>query len=171
MNNTLLLIFIGILACAVLAQSILFFLMYKSMRQLSNRLDVLSRDLLKQVQVITKNIEGVLDTVKGVADVLKPVAQKVADSVDIVHERIMDLDRFLGEMSDTARFEIARIQDTVHTATQRVQEAIDAVRDGILTPINQVTAITQALRVAMDVLFRNRRRSSRMTAQDEELFI
>ena len=171
MDNTLLIIFIGILACAVLTQSILFFLMYKSIRQLSDRMDGLSKDLLRHVQAITGNVEAVLVTVKGVAEVVKPIAQKLSDSVDVVHERIMDLDRFLGEMSDTARFEIARIQDTVHNATQRVQEAIDTVRDGILAPINQVTAITQALRVALDVLFRNRKRSSRIAAQDEELFI
>lgn len=171
MDNTLLTIFLGILAVAVLAQSILFFLMYKSIRKLSDRVDGLSRDLLKHVQVITENVEGVLAAVKGVAEGLKPITQKLSDSVDIVHGRIMDLDSFLGELSDTARFEIAQIQDTVRNATQKVQGAIDAVRDGLLTPINQVTAITHALRVGMDVLFRNRRRSSSMTAQDEEMFI
>lgn len=171
MDNTLLMIFTGILAFAVLVQSILFFLMYKSLCQLSDRVDGLSKDLLRQVQAVTENVEGVLATVKGIAEIVKPIAQKLSDSVDLVHGRIVDLDRFLGEISDTARFEISRIQETVHSATQRVQEAIDAVRDGILTPINQVTAITQALRVALDVLFRNRKRSSRMTAQDEELFI
>jgi uncharacterized protein YoxC len=171
MDNTLLMVFIGILAFAVLVQSILFFLMYKTIRQLTDRMDGLSKDLVKQVQIITTNVEGVLSTIKGVAEVLQPVAQKLADSVDIVHGRIMDLDGFLGEVSNTARFEIARIQDTVHNATQRVQEAIEAVRDGILTPINQVTAITQALRAAMDILFRNRRRTSRMASQDDEMFI
>lgn len=171
MHDTLLVVFTGILAFAVLMQSVLFFLMYKSIRQLTVQIDSLGKDLLKHIGRVSAKVEETLTTIIGVAEVVKPVAQKLAESADIVHSRIVDIDNFLGEVTDKARLEIAGLQDALHEATQRAQDAIGTLRDNLVAPINKLNAITRAVRVAMDVLFRQRKSPSRLSAQDDEMFI
>jgi hypothetical protein len=171
MHDTLLVIFTGILAFAVLAQSILFFLLYKRISRLTAQIDVLGKDLLRHVGRVSAKIEDTLAIITSIADIVKPVVQKLNESAEIVHERILDLNYFLGEVTDKARLEISELQEAVHDAVQRAQEAISILRDNLLTPIHQINAITQAIRVAMDMLFRKRKKPSSPSSMEDDLFL
>jgi hypothetical protein len=171
MHDTLLVIFTGILAFAVLAQSILFFLLYKIIRQLTAQVDGLSKDLLKHIGRVSAKVEATLSTINSVAEVVKPVVQKLNESADIVHGRVLELNDFLGEVTDKARLEISELQDSVHDAVQRAQEAISVLRDNLLGPIHQINAITRAIRAAMDVLFGKRKKSSSKASIEDEFFL
>lgn len=171
MQNTLLMVFTGILAVAVLIQSLLFFGMYKSIRRMTVWMDSLGKDLLRNIEVVSAKVGEGVTTIKGMAEGLEPIREKLADTTDIVHNRVIELDGFLSEATRTARLEILRIQDTIHMASDRAQETIELLHNTILTPLNEVTAITRALRVGMDVLFRRRKNPSGASAQDEEMFI
>ena len=171
MHDTLLVVFTGILAFAVLAQSILFFLLYKRISQLMAQIDGLGKDLLRHVGRVSAKIEDTLATITSVAEVVKPIVQKLNESADIVHGRILELNDFLGEVTDKARFEIAELQDSVHNAVQRTQEAIGILRDNLLGPIHQINAVTRAIRAAMDMLFRKRKKPSSQSSIEDELFL
>jgi hypothetical protein len=168
MHETLLLVFTGILAFAVLAQSILFFLLYKRISQLTVQIDGLGKDLLRHVGRVSAKIEDTLATIMSVAEVVKPVVQKLNESAEIVHERILDLNDFLGEVTDKARLEITELQEAVHDAVQRAQEAISILSSSLLTPLHKINAISRAVRAAMEMLFRKRNKSSSI---EDDLFL
>jgi hypothetical protein len=170
-DKTLLMIFSGILAVAVLMQSIVFLLIYKSIRQLTVRIDNMGIDLLRNVETVSEKVNEGLTTVRNVAEDLKQITSKLTGTAEIVHKRVKEVDAFLAEATSTARLEILRIQDTVHDASRRIQETIDLLRNGIQAPLNEINAFTRAIRVAMDVLFRRRRGPSGASALDEEMFI
>jgi len=169
MDQTLLMVFTGILAIAVLLQSFLFFLMYRSIHKMSIWMDSTGRDLLRNIEAVSAKVEEGLTTIKSMADGLKPIKEKLAESTDIVHRRITELDIFLADATKTAQLEILRVQDTIHTATRRAQETMDLLHDSILAPLSEISAISRAVRVGLDVLFRRRKNIS--ATQDEEMFI
>jgi hypothetical protein len=171
MHDTLLLIFTGILAVAVVTQSFLFFGIYRCIRQLTLQMDELGKDLLRKIEVVSAKADASLTAIRGMADSVKAITAKLGDATEIVHHRIKELDAFLGEATRTARLEILQIQDTMQTASRRVGETLELIRNGILAPLNEINAITRAIRVGLDVLFRWRRNPSRTSAQDEEMFI
>jgi hypothetical protein len=172
MHDTLLMVFTGVLAFAVLLQSILFFGMYRSIRRISERIDDWGKDLLKNLSVVSSKVEEGLTTVKSVADNLKPITQNLVGTTQIVHKRVVELDHFLGEATRVARLELARIQDTIEFATQKTEETVEILQNTVLTPIHEISAIARAIRVGADALFRRRRRNpSNTSAQDEEMFI
>jgi hypothetical protein len=170
-HDPLLMIFTGVLTAAVLIQSIVFFLIYKSIRQLTDKMDGLGRDLTKNFEMVSEKVNEGLAVIKGVAQDLKPITEKLADATDIVHARVKEIDGFLAEITGSARLEILRIQETFHDASRRIQETIELLRSGILTPLNEINAISRAIRVAIDVLFRRRRSPSEASGLDEEMFI
>jgi hypothetical protein len=171
MHDTLLIVFTGVLAFAVLLQSFLFFGMYLSIRRISQRLDDWGKDLLKNLNVISSKVEEGLTTVKSAADNLKPITQNLVGTTQIVHKRVVELDQFLGEATRVARMELARIQNTIQFASRRAEETVEVIQNTVLTPIQEISAIARAIMVGFDALFRRRRNPSNASAQDEEMFI
>jgi len=149
MNDALLAVFTGILAIAVLMQSVLFLLTFLSLRKLT-------KVLLPQIQKLAEQTEATFVEIKDIAENIKPVAQKLADSAEIIHDRTIAIDGFLGEVMEKSRREIAGIEDALHVVTQRVQDSINMLSAGIFMPINRINALTKAVRVAADVFFRRR---------------
>jgi hypothetical protein len=171
MHDTILLVFTGILAVAVLLQSLMFFGIYKSIRQLSRSIDNQGKDLLRNVEVISSKVDEALTTVKEVGDGLKPVIEKVADATEIIHKRVIDIDAFLAETTDTARMEILRLRDKIEAASNRAEEVLDMIQNSILLPVSELGAVARGIKAGIDALFRKRRNPSRTAAQDEEMFI
>jgi len=169
MNDTLLMVFTGVLTLAVVIQTILFFGIYRAIRQMSVYLDGVGKDLRKNVEIISAKVDEGLTAIKGLAEGFKPIRDKLADSTEIIHYRITELDAFLAETTATARQEIQHIQDSFQAASQKVEQTFETLRKSLLGPLNEISAITRAVRVAMDVLFRRRRNPS--SSQDEEMFI
>jgi hypothetical protein len=169
MHDTLLTVFTGVVALAVVVQTILFFGMFKAIRQMSASLDEMGKDLLKNFAVVSAKVDEGLSTVKDFVDGLKPIRDKLADTTEIIHDRVTALDMFFAETAGTARLEILKIQDTIQSASQKAEETIEFLRKNLLAPFNEISAISRAVRVAMDILFRRRR--SPGSAQDEEMFI
>ncbi len=170
MQDILLTVFTGILAVAVLLQTLLFFGIYRSIRQMNDWLDTWSRDMLKHAQSVSSRVEEGVAALKNTAESLKPITQNLVHATQIVHSRVVELDQFIGETTRTAQLEFMRIQDTFQLAMRRAEQAIETLRDSILAPINEASAVVRAVRTGVDVLFR-RRRSPSISAQDDEMFI
>ena len=149
MTDTLLAVFTGILAFAVLMQSALFLLTFLSLRRLS-------KDLLPQIQKLTEKTEETLSVITEMAEGIKPVAGKLAGSAEIIHDRVVEVDGFLGEIMEKSRREIAGIEDAFGEVSQRIRGTIDTLSNNILMPVNRITALTKAVGVAVGVLLRRR---------------
>jgi hypothetical protein len=168
--DTLLIVFTGILAIAVLLQSLAFFGIYKSIRRMNNVMGEWSEEILKNVQIISSRIEEGVATIKDTAESLKPITQNLVHTTQIVHNRAVELDQFVGETIRTAQLEFMHIQDSFQLAIRRAEQAVEILRDSILAPINEATAVVRAVRTGIDVLFRRRRNPS-ISTQDDEMFI
>jgi flagellar biosynthesis protein FliP len=170
-HENILLVFTGILAFAVLLQSLLFVGIYLSIRRMSVLLNSWSKDLLRNAEIISARIQEGVSTIKSTAESLKPITQNLVHTTRVVHNRVVELDQFIGETTRTAQLEFMRIQDTFQLATRRAEQARETLRDSILAPINEVNAVARAIRIGLDVLFRRRRNPSSTSAQDDEMFI
>lgn len=170
-HENILLAFTGILAFAVLLQSLLFIGIYRSIRQMNDWLSTWSKEMLKNAQIVSSRVDEGLSTIKSMAESLKPITQNLAHATQIVHNRVVEMDQFIGETTRTAQLEFMRIQDTFQLAMRRAEQAIDTLKDSILAPISEVNAMVRAVRIGLDVLFRRRRNPSSISAQDDEMFI
>jgi len=170
-QNTLLLVFTGILAFAVLLQTVLFFGIFRSVRQITSWTDSAGKDLLRNITDVSSKVEESLAALKGMGEDLKPITSKLADTTDIVHRRVVDLDAFLAETTNTARLEILRLQEAIQSAAQRADAILEQLQSSILSPINEISAVTRAIRAGFSVLFRGKKSVSDGSAHDDEMFI
>jgi len=171
MQETLLTVFTGIVAVALLLQSLAFVGIYRSVRSIASRLDKLSNDLTVHANALSRKADDLMSTVKQLAEGIKSIQEKVNETAVVVHNRIVEVDRFLGETTATARLQILRIQDVVDTAVRRVEETCSVLQNSVLTPINEMNAVARGIRAGLDFLLRRRKMPAGLSHQDEEMFI
>jgi hypothetical protein len=170
LQDTLLMVFTGVLAVAVIIQCLSIFGIYRSIRKMSIWMDDLGKDLFRNIENLSSKVDESLNAIKGIAQGLKPIQDNLTVTTAIIHNRVVDIDAFLGEVTGIARTEILRIQDAIDAASSRAQETMELLHNSILTPLNEINAFARAIRIGIDILFRKRKGISN-TAQDEEMFI
>jgi hypothetical protein len=149
---TVLTVFTGIVALVLLMQGIALVVLYRKLRELSVRLEAASATLAKQVEV-------------------QVVQESVSAITNVVHRRILDVDAFLAETTDTARLQIAKFQGVMDTTSRKIEETLDLLQGTVLTPIVEIQALIRGVRVGMEMLFGRRRLPANRSHQDEEMFI
>jgi hypothetical protein len=169
--TTWLVVFTGIITVGFVLQSLAVFGLFRSVKKLSIRFEVLSADLVKTVESITGDVSQTLVTIKKVAEGIHALQEKLNATTDVVQKRIGELDVFLGEVTATARLEIARIQDAVDAAFRQVEDTFDLLNRSVITPVREVAAIVGGVRAAFEFLVRRPKTPSGIAPHDEEMFI
>jgi hypothetical protein len=164
-------VFTGVVAVALLMQSIAFFGMYRRIRELSSRIDGWSADVLRSVHTVSAKVDSTLDALGPLAQKLSALGENLTATSEIVRKRVLEVDAFLSETTDSARLQMARIQDVVETASRKTEATFELIHTGLMTPVNEASAVMRGLKVGVDVLLRRRKTPSDPSSQDEEMFI
>jgi hypothetical protein len=170
-TGTLLTVFSGLVAVALLLQSLAMWGLHRSLRNVSARVDGLSKDLVKTADSISGSALDFLSSARGFVEKLSAVQENVTATSAVIHKRVVELDAFLDETTKAAQLQIVRIQEVVDTASRRVEETVSTLQNGVLTPVNEAHAIAAGVKAGLGYFFRNRKRPSSRSHQDEEMFI
>ncbi len=169
--ETLVPVFIVIAALAFVLQALALWGLSKSVRSLTTRLEGISRDLARNVDVLTGKADSLLTTMTGVAQKVSALQDSISETAAVINKRVVSIDAFLDETTGSARLQMIRIQDLVDTTSRRVEETIDALHHGVVAPVTEVHAVMTGVKVALNHLFRRRKSPSSRSHQDEEMFI
>ena len=164
-------IFTGIAALALLFQSIAFLAISRSMRNMSARVDRLGGELSKSIGTLSGKADELLTIIKGVAEKIHVLENNLTATTAVIQKRVVELDSFLEETTDTARLQVLRIQAVVENISSKVEETFDLLHQSVLAPANEITAIIRGIRVGLDFLQRHRKQPARTSHQDDEMFI
>lgn len=162
--ETWLTVFTGVVALALLLQSLAFVGLYLTVRNLSARVDVLSKNVMRDVNALTGDVSQVLATIKS-------VVEGIQSTSDIIRKRVIEVDFFIRQLTDTARLEVARIQDAVDTASREIEDTFELLHRSVIVPVREVTAIIRGLKTGLDFFLRRPNSPSGASHLDEEMFI
>jgi len=171
-QDILLTIFTGILGVAVLMQTFIFLGMFRAIRQLNARMESLTGDLTKQVEAVSEKTNEILGIIREIGEGFIPIKDKMVDAADILHQRIVKIDGFLEETTGAARLEVHKLRSRIESASNRVEQLLEDVQDCVMTPVNEICAVTRGIRAGFDLLFRRRKPvSAEVEEPNEEMFI
>ena len=170
-TETVLTVFTGIVAAALLIQSIAFWKIATSVRSMSHRIDALSEDLQRKIATVTSGVADMVVTIKPVIETIQTIQQRFVASSDVIHKRVVELDVFVQEFQDAARAQLERFQDLADGTSKKVEETVETLQRSVLAPVTEITAILRGFKTGLDFFFRGRRSPSQHSHQDEEMFI
>ncbi len=163
-QNTLLTIFVGISALAMLGCALAMVGMY-----------LVIRDVRGKVTSSWPEIQGILAASKrSVERAEQHVATIGATSVsilDLAKLQLLRVDDLLSDASSRAKVQMDRAELVLDDTMTRVQDTVGVVQKGVLRPVREVHGIFAGVRTAIAYLGRASRSTVERATSDEEMFI
>lgn len=166
---TLLAIFTGLLALAIVAQAVVIVLAYLRVARLDEETKALRQQIQEQSRPILSNVEDVTANVRDRSRVILEDASAISYDARRQMEKV---DRLTDELADRIRLQIIRTDELLSQALQNLEEASSTVKQNVVGPVREAAAVVQGIKAAIEFFGgRRNRKHRRGTGVDEELFI
>ena len=172
-SETALTVFVAITALAFLAQAVGVLLIYRKISEANERVNQLSGEVRERVRLVTDQVAEVTRAFQPIGEQLQTLSANLTAISQTARTRAEDLDYFLGQTTESLRGQVGHINDFLTRATLRMEDTANLVQRGLLTPIQEVTAMVKGLRVGLGFLFTRWPVSParRRPTPDDEMFI
>jgi len=158
-----------IVAVAIAMQAVVLWGIHRSIRAIAERIESLSASVEQRIGPLSERTQELLVSVRSAAEHFQALQKDFAATSQIIHRRVVDLDKFLAEVTDSGRLQVARVQDLVETASATMEDTVSMVQRGLIAPLAEFSALLRGIRVGFNFFFRGR--ASQQAHQDEEMFI
>ncbi|HEY4682521.1 MAG TPA: hypothetical protein VIH17_04640 [Candidatus Acidoferrales bacterium] len=169
--DTLLGVFIAVTALAVILQMLILAGMYRHLQALSREFRKLSADFDEKVTPVLSGIRAVVsDSQRGISSILA----NAADISQRARDQVIRFDSVMADAADRLRLQIIRVDQMLSVALGRIEETGTTVRQNVLAPIREASALIHGVKTGLDFILSRRKSSPVERAQqhqDEELFI
>jgi hypothetical protein len=166
-DNSVLVVAIGIF----LVQVSILFIILLSVRRLALNLERLHMNLDQKVTPTLADFREVLGETKGVLHHVRSAAENFTSITESVKYQVKCVNAVIEDTTDRARAQIARADDVVTDAIEKMEATSAIVQQNVLAPLREVSAIIRGLQSGLQFFFARRKNSVDQVHQDEELFI
>lgn len=169
MNETLLTVFVGLTALAILIQMGVLVAIFVSSKKTSERLQRLSKDMEEDLLPMIRDAKVLLsESTPKVREILDNLAVLSATARQDA-ERISST---ANEINDKVRQQMARADELVGRTLTRVEEATENVQQAITSPMRQISAVMTGVAAGLAEFLGSRKLQRRRNAMPrDEMFI
>jgi methyl-accepting chemotaxis protein len=183
MNNSetlliILAVFTAVAALALIIQALTLLAIYK-----------VSRQMQAKVERLAPHIEELAPRIRAMADESLALAKEGKAQIHEIGEKIVQIGEKSGEILDSTRRQLARVEELVNDVAgrahnqldraemvaddvmSRAQETIALVHGGIMKPAREITGVAMGVRAAIRYFMRGGRPNPDRATADEEMFI
>lgn len=170
MDNTIITVFVVVAAVAIVLQTVILFVLYKAMRQSSEKVEGIATRLEQQASPVLTTAAAILDDAKPK---LAEITTNLAESSATIRANVAQVGLATSEITERVRMQAARIDDFILNAAHKVEATSDLLQEKVFTPMRRVRAIVSALNTGLSFLksSRPRHRRNEREVEDEEMFI
>jgi len=163
-QQTLLMVFVGISAAALLIQACMLIGIFRVSKRTQARVE----EMLPEVRhVIGKADDALTETRKYV----KEIGPKVSTILDSIKVQVTRIEEVVNDASNRAKVQMDRAELVLDDTMERAQSTVVVLQRGIVAPIREVYGVLSGLRAALSYLSRAKRPSVDHVTADEEMFI
>lgn len=148
-NSTLLMIFVGIVAFAMLVQAIALIILAIGAAKARQRvLAVVDEVRGKALPAIA----GTENFLRDYAPKLMMLAENMVETSNIVRKKAIEFDATLSDVNNKARTQADRVDGIVTSVLNGTTETVSAIQHGIRVPLREITGVVNGLKAGLDVL-------------------
>jgi hypothetical protein len=164
MDNTLLLVFTGIAAAALVIQALMLVMIGVAVLKLRSKL----MEMLPRVEdLVATTKTSVLMSRKQITE----ISGKANEILDGTKVQLAKVDSLITDASDRARVQMDRVELVLDETMDRAQSAVTAVHRGVTRPLKELHGIAVGIRATFAYLLRGGRPNVDQVTSDEEMFI
>lgn len=155
--------FVVISAIALCIQAGFLFAIFKAIRTMEAR----TAPLIPKLDAL---VDSSRHAVEESRTQIHDISKKTGEILDSTRKQLARVDEVMEDAASRARVQMDRAEMVLDDTMNRAQETVALVHSGIMTPLREIQGITAGVRAALDFLMRGRRNGPVATA-DEEMFI
>jgi hypothetical protein len=163
-QQTVLTIFVGICALAMLIQMITLIIVAVVAKRMQDKVTA----VLPEVQaILTVSKQTLQDVKKEVGE----ISAKTNTILDVTKGQFIKIDELLTDLGARARVQMERAEMVLDDTMSRTQKTVAIVQSGVIGPIREVHGLVEGLRAGIAHLAKGRRPTVDHATSDEEMFI
>jgi hypothetical protein len=148
-NTRLLMIFVGIVALAMLSQAIIFAFMALGAKRTQTRVLVIAEELRARALPIIDTAE---DLIKETVPKVKTITENLLETSHIVRAKATEFDVTLTEANRRAKAQIVRVDGMVETALTATGALAEMIHQGVRKPVLEISGLMNGVKAGLSVL-------------------
>ena len=168
MDNTLLTVFIGVTAAAVLLQLAILLGMFLALRKTSAKVESLAEEVKTKVLPTAELAHSMITELRPKIETL---VDNVSVSTTVLRTQVERIDATLTDIVDRTRLQVIRADEFVTGTMDKLEETRDTVQRTVVSPVRHLSGLMHGLTVGMEAFFLRRRSRNSASVQQDEMFI
>jgi methyl-accepting chemotaxis protein len=164
-------ILIIIMAIFVVAQVGVLAGVFVSLKKLALNVERLRTNVEEKIDPMMAEFKEVLGEATQILRSIRTGAENFASISETVKYQVERVNAVIEDTTDRARDQIARADDVVANAIEKMEATSVIVQQHVLAPVREVSALIHGVSGGLQFLFGRKRNSVDTVHQDEELFI
>jgi hypothetical protein len=148
-NSRLLMIFVGMVAVALIVQAIALVVMAVGAAKARKRVLAIVEEVRDKAMPA---IASTQDFIQNTAPKMMTLAENLVETSNVVRNKAVEFDATLSDVNSKARVQTARLDDIVTTVLTGTAEAVNAIQAGIRVPVREFNGIMNGLQAGLNVL-------------------
>ena len=148
-NTRLLMIFIGIIALAMLSQAIIFGFMAAGAKRTQTRLLAIAEEVRGRALPILDTAD---DLLRETAPKIKTITANLLETSHVVRSKAHELDATLTEANQRAKAQMARVDGMVANGLNATGALVEMIHQGVRKPVLEISGLVNGFKAGLDVL-------------------
>lgn len=170
MNQTWLIVFVGVASAAIVLQLLVLWAFYKAATRSSQQMQETVGRLEQKTDPILTTAQAILEDAQPK---IREITSNLAEATAIARAQVSQVADTTSEIVERARLQAARLDELVHSTLEKIENTTDFLQNSVVRPVRRVHAIVQAVGAGLS-FFRRGRSRQRVEAtggEEEEMFI
>ncbi len=169
MDNTYLIIFVGLTAVAVVIQMCILIALFITAKRATAKLDALIAQFNVRVLPVMDNLGNLI---VDLGPKVRVISTNLVETTETIKTQVSKLNVALTEITAKAQNQVDRAEQLVSNTINKVENTATVLQNAVLSPVHQVAGVINGLTVGVTSLFNKRRRQPpNGSGADDELFI
>lgn len=148
-NSKLLMIFVGLVALAMVVQAIALVLMAIGAAKARKRAMAIVEEVREKAMPA---IDSTQEFIRSYAPKMMTLAENLVETSNVVRSKVAEFDATLSDVNNKTRAQAARVDGIVTSVLTGTAEVVQAIQHGIRVPVREFTGIMNGLKAGLDVL-------------------
>lgn len=148
-NSKLLMIFVGLVAVALIVQAIALVVMAIGAAKARKRVLAIAEEVRAKAMPA---LDSTTDFIKNTAPKMMTLAENLVETSNVVRNKAAEFDATLSDVNNRARVQAARADNIVTTILTGTAEVVNSIQAGIRVPTREFNGLMNGLKAGLDVL-------------------
>jgi methyl-accepting chemotaxis protein len=153
--ETLLVVFVGFSALALVIQSFAMWRAFNAWRDTVQHLNTQSENIRRDIQEITHQLRQTSESLRPLGQTVEELNAHFQETGQLMRTRVEDLDQFIQELMQIGREQALKFDYVVTDTVQKFEQTTDMIKRDVVRPALQVSSFIKGIGTGLAFLFRD----------------